>query len=91
MKKIKVWKKAASTGRFLKNKFNHDVKNLKAQCEALGLKLYSWEENPPEYFICVLSSHDMEIGSRVADCSDVNEAYFLNEIDYEYYNEQLGA
>lgn len=82
------FKKATKMRRAMRNRFKTEVRNLKTQCDTLGLRLYTWDENPPSYFVCVLSSDEYEIGNTVDNCSMGNEAYFLNEIDYEYFQEQ---
>lgn len=78
-------KVVVSTNGLLKRRFHKDVRDLKERCEINNMILLTYEETDVGYYICVLSSHDYEIGSQWTDCSEDNENYFLSPEDYELY------
>lgn len=64
-------------------RFKSDVRKLKRKCEDLKIKLFTFDD-APDYYICVLSSSDYEIGDERRNCFSDNENYFVSPDDIHF-------
>jgi len=73
--------RALSIKESMTRRYHSDVRKLKEKCKELGINLYPYCE-AEDYYYCILSDNEYEIGEIKTHCSIDNENYFVCADDY---------
>lgn len=80
--------RAMSMKESMTRRYHADVRKLKEKCKELGINLYPYCE-AEDYYYCILSDDEYEIGDIKSHCTWEHENYFVCEDDYLMLQEDL--
>jgi hypothetical protein len=87
IKKTRRCRRACSEKELLTRRYHQDVRNFKKWCENNNVSYKTFDEASNDD-ICVLSKNELLESLDRSLISEDNECYFLNQDDYEKWQEQ---